>query len=76
MIIICEYKEMIFKVDIIQAQYLITGSICNKLKLFSLKRSVYEDLVSKGVIEPAQEVPPPTVPMDYSWARVGLLLIV
>lgn len=34
-------------------------------------RSVYEDLVAKGVIVPAQEVPPPTVPMDYSWARVG-----
>lgn len=34
-------------------------------------RSVYEDLVSKGVIEPAEEVPPPTVPMDYSWARVS-----
>ncbi|XP_026538585.1 ATP-citrate synthase isoform X1 [Notechis scutatus] len=37
-------------------------------------QSVYEDLVSKGVIEPAQEVPPPTVPMDYSWAReLGLI---
>lgn len=32
---------------------------------------MYEDLVAKGVIVPAQEVPPPTVPMDYSWARVG-----
>ncbi|KAI4895234.1 hypothetical protein NFI96_028004 [Prochilodus magdalenae] len=38
-------------------------------------RSVYDDLVSKGVIIPAQEVPPPTVPMDYSWARVTPLLI-
>lgn len=36
-------------------------------------RSVYEDLVAKGVIVPAQEVPPPTVPMDYSWARVGAM---
>uniref|UniRef100_G1KTI3 ATP-citrate synthase n=1 Tax=Anolis carolinensis TaxID=28377 RepID=G1KTI3_ANOCA len=37
-------------------------------------QSVYEALVSKGVIEPAQEVPPPTVPMDYSWAReLGLI---
>ncbi|KAJ7313522.1 hypothetical protein JRQ81_004971 [Phrynocephalus forsythii] len=37
-------------------------------------QSVYEDLVAKGVIEPAQEVPPPTVPMDYSWAReLGLI---
>ena len=34
-------------------------------------RSVYEDLVARGVIVPALEVPPPTVPMDYSWARVG-----
>lgn len=32
---------------------------------------MYEDLVARGVIVPAQEVPPPTVPMDYSWARVG-----
>lgn len=35
-------------------------------------RVVYEDLVAKGVIIPAQEVPPPTVPMDYSWARVRM----
>lgn len=41
--------------------------------LFGLFRSVYEDLVSKGVIQPAGEVPPPTVPMDYSWARVSML---
>ncbi|KAG9343972.1 hypothetical protein JZ751_012447 [Albula glossodonta] len=32
-------------------------------------KKVYEDLVAKGVIVPAEEVPPPTVPMDYSWAR-------
>lgn len=38
-------------------------------------RSVYEDLVTKGVIVPAQEVPPPTVPMDYSWARVGAMYV-
>ncbi|NXS47748.1 ACLY synthase, partial [Balaeniceps rex] len=37
-------------------------------------QSVYQDLVAKGVIEPAEEVPPPTVPMDYSWAReLGLI---
>ena len=35
-------------------------------------RSVYDDLVAKGVIQPAEEVPPPTVPMDYSWARVSM----
>ncbi|RVE69793.1 hypothetical protein OJAV_G00081400 [Oryzias javanicus] len=37
-------------------------------------KNVYDDLVAKGVIQPAEEVPPPTVPMDYSWAR-GLGLI-
>ncbi|XP_014891829.1 ATP-citrate synthase-like isoform X1 [Poecilia latipinna] len=37
-------------------------------------KSVYDDLVAKGTIVPAQEVPPPTVPMDYSWAReLGLI---
>jgi len=30
---------------------------------------VYEDLVQKGIIEITEEVPPPTVPMDFSWAR-------
>ncbi|XP_067100577.1 ATP-citrate synthase isoform X1 [Osmerus mordax] len=35
---------------------------------------VYDELVAKGTIVPAQEVPPPTVPMDYSWAReLGLI---
>lgn len=43
------------------------------IHFFCLFRSVYEDLVSKGVIQPAGEVPPPTVPMDYSWARVSML---
>lgn len=32
---------------------------------------VYESLVDAGVIVPQEEVPPPTVPMDYSWARVS-----
>ncbi|PWA21557.1 hypothetical protein CCH79_00003058, partial [Gambusia affinis] len=37
-------------------------------------KSVYDDLVAEGTIIPAQEVPPPTVPMDYSWAReLGLI---
>ncbi|XP_036069069.1 ATP-citrate synthase [Oryzias melastigma] len=37
-------------------------------------KNVYDDLVAKGVIQPAEEVPPPTVPMDYSWAReLGLI---
>ncbi|KAI5610594.1 ATP-citrate synthase, partial [Silurus asotus] len=37
-------------------------------------KSVYDDLVNHGVIVPAKEVPPPTVPMDYSWAReLGLI---
>lgn len=35
---------------------------------------VYHDLVDSGVIVPKDEVPPPTVPMDYSWAReLGLI---
>ena len=37
-------------------------------------RSVYKDLVKRGVIEPRVEVAPPTVPMDYNWAReLGLI---
>uniref|UniRef100_A0A8C1WSK4 ATP-citrate synthase n=1 Tax=Cyprinus carpio TaxID=7962 RepID=A0A8C1WSK4_CYPCA len=37
-------------------------------------KSVYDNLVAKGVIVPAKELPPPTVPMDYSWAReLGLI---
>uniref|UniRef100_A0A5F8H2Z2 ATP-citrate synthase n=1 Tax=Monodelphis domestica TaxID=13616 RepID=A0A5F8H2Z2_MONDO len=43
-------------------------------ELGEIIQNVYEDLVAKGVIVPAQEVPPPTVPMDYSWAReLGLI---
>ncbi|XP_065805694.1 ATP-citrate synthase isoform X1 [Labrus bergylta] len=37
-------------------------------------KTVYDELVANGTIIPAQEVPPPTVPMDYSWAReLGLI---
>jgi len=37
-------------------------------------RLVYSDLVEKGVIVPKAEVAPPTVPMDYNWAReLGLI---
>uniref|UniRef100_A0A7N6ASB5 ATP-citrate synthase n=1 Tax=Anabas testudineus TaxID=64144 RepID=A0A7N6ASB5_ANATE len=43
-------------------------------ELGDIIKSVYDDLVAKGVIQPAEEVPPPTVPMDYSWAReLGLI---
>uniref|UniRef100_A0A3B3X3V6 ATP-citrate synthase n=1 Tax=Poecilia mexicana TaxID=48701 RepID=A0A3B3X3V6_9TELE len=43
-------------------------------ELGEIIKSVYDGLVSKGVIQPAEEVPPPTVPMDYSWAReLGLI---
>uniref|UniRef100_A0A6B2E9C1 ATP-citrate synthase n=1 Tax=Phlebotomus kandelakii TaxID=1109342 RepID=A0A6B2E9C1_9DIPT len=36
--------------------------------------NVYKELVRKGYIVPVEEVPPPTVPMDYSWAReLGLI---
>ncbi|XP_065090279.1 ATP-citrate synthase isoform X2 [Ochlerotatus camptorhynchus] len=42
--------------------------------LGDMVESVYADLVKSGVIVPAEEVPPPTVPMDYSWAReLGLI---
>lgn len=35
---------------------------------------VYNSLVEKGAIVPSAEVPPPTVPMDYNWAReLGLI---
>ncbi|CAB3370651.1 Hypothetical predicted protein [Cloeon dipterum] len=35
---------------------------------------VYYRLVHEGVIVPEAELPPPTVPMDYSWAReLGLI---
>lgn len=36
-------------------------------------KGVYEDLVNSGKIQPKEEKPPPAVPMDYTWARVGLL---
>lgn len=37
-------------------------------------KSVYDSLVQRGIIVPEQEVPPPTVPMDYNWAReLGLI---
>lgn len=36
--------------------------------------TVYTELVKSGQIVPVEEVPPPTVPMDYSWAReLGLI---
>lgn len=44
--------------------------ICLILKLFMFDRDVYNDLVSNGTIVPKPELQPPTVPMDYAWARV------
>nr|CAD7407331.1 unnamed protein product [Timema poppensis] len=42
--------------------------------LGDLIQEVYEYLVQNDDIVPAPEVPPPTVPMDYSWAReLGLI---
>ena len=42
------------------------------LWIFSfLLRQVYESLVVDGTIVPQPEQPPPTVPMDYAWARVS-----
>lgn len=37
-------------------------------------QEVYHSLVAEGVIEEQERTPPPTVPMDYSWAReLGLI---
>lgn len=37
-------------------------------------KKVYDDLLSKGIIIPIPEKAPPTVPMDYNWAReLGLI---
>ena len=34
----------------------------------------YDQLVADGIVELEDEVPPPTVPMDYNWAReLGLI---
>lgn len=42
--------------------------------LGELIQDLYEHLVKQGIIVPAPEVPPPTVPMDYNWAReLGLI---
>ena len=41
---------------------------------FFLCSNVFEDLKSKGIVIPKEEVPPPTVPMDFDWAReLGLI---
>ncbi|XP_065369896.1 ATP-citrate synthase isoform X2 [Calliphora vicina] len=42
--------------------------------LGDLVQQVYAELVKSGRIVPREEVPPPTVPMDYAWAReLGLI---
>ncbi|KZC11787.1 PREDICTED: ATP-citrate synthase [Dufourea novaeangliae] len=42
--------------------------------LGELMHTVYNKLVKDGTIVPEPELPPPTVPMDYSWAReLGLI---
>ncbi|ELU08772.1 hypothetical protein CAPTEDRAFT_165363 [Capitella teleta] len=43
-------------------------------ELDEIIKQVYESLVAKGEIMPQPEVAPPTVPMDYNWAReLGLI---
>lgn len=43
-------------------------------ELGDMIKATYENLVESGAVVPAPEVPPPTVPMDYSWAReLGLI---
>lgn len=41
--------------------------------LGDLIQTVYEQLVKDGAIVPEPEVPVPTVPMDYGWARVSFV---
>lgn len=42
--------------------------------LGDLIANVYQGLVKNGIVVPEPELPPPTVPMDYSWAReLGLI---
>jgi len=37
-------------------------------------KGVFEKLVTSGAVVPREEIPPPTVPMDFSWAReLGLI---
>lgn len=43
--------------------------------LGDLIHNVFESLVKNGTVIPRPEVPPPTVPMDYSWARVCFIVI-
>lgn len=47
--------------------------VFQQLCVLRWNRTVYDQLVDNGAIVPAEEVPPPTVPMDYSWARVRTL---
>lgn len=42
--------------------------------LGDLIHTVYDQLVKDGAIVPEPEMPPPTVPMDYSWARVSSII--
>ncbi|KAF2350302.1 Citrate synthase [Trinorchestia longiramus] len=43
-------------------------------ELGNVIQKVYVELRDAGVIVPREEVPPPTVPMDFSWAReLGLI---
>lgn len=42
--------------------------------LGDLIHEVYLSLVNEEIIVPKEQLPPPTVPMDYSWAReLGLI---
>ena len=36
---------------------------------------MYDGLVADGVIVPKPEEAPPTVPMDFNWARVSLSVV-
>ena len=42
---------------------------------FLFVRQVYTEMVTNGIIVPKEEVAPPTVPMDFNWARVSSELL-
>jgi len=40
----------------------------------NLLQTVYDQMVSKGLITPCKDVEPPTVPVDYQWAKkIGMV---
>ena len=59
------YNSRIFSLRILP---LVSFTSCFSLIIC---RKVYDELLKKGEIVIKPEVTPPTVPMDYNWARVS-----